>query len=246
MNTNLASNLPLVRRSARAIKAALTNAYVENPSAPQSQLLLGLTIQAGEHLRAIATLLENEHYTQALIICRSCLETMAVAYGVVSDEKLTKLLEKKSLEQFKKRIGELGLLHRVSGLDETIKSIHSESTASLQVERLLELYGRNLWKADRNLFYASYRELCTYSHPDYLRLVETIKVHENGRGMTLNPHEGARDDHLHFGVGVAAAINTAFFAAYNESTGIQFSEKCRDELVAILNQALDLFARREP
>jgi hypothetical protein len=245
MTDCLRKHLALTHRTKAAIRAALESAYVASPVAPNAQLLLGLVVQAGEHARAITTLLEHHHYSGALIICRSCLESMAVAYGVVTDGKLMKLLEKKSLEEFRKRIREVGLLGYVSGLDETIRSIHPETTASLRVEKLLERYGTALWGADKNLFYASYRELCTFTHPDYLSLIQMVKVENSGRAIGLNPHATATDQHLHFGVGISAIITTAMLAVFDENTGIQFSPGTMRELEVILNSSLDIFAKRE-
>lgn len=179
-----------IRRCEHAIKGAVANCYLENTEDERSKFLLGLTVQGARNVEAIELLVNGKFYTQALGLCRSGLEAVAIAHFVTKEDGNFKLLEKGFWERWRTELKEFSVPHNSDVLGKYIKDMHSGSTKELQVKKLLAAFERTTMPGSNgNLFYAGYRKLCTYTHPDFDMLRNAVKIRPLGlRYLTYMRH----------------------------------------------------------
>lgn len=240
MAQNILEHLPLVEEISITLdKVVREGMHVQVPTSDRTKLILSLVVQSVEHVKAAEVLLVNHLPTQALAICRTLVEILALTDGIIQNEEVSKLLEKKSLQNFRKKLSDLKMLDQVTGLDETILSIHPGSTSTLAMDQLLGAFEKRTVGENRKMYYTGYRMLCEYTHPDYLALIQAIeKVDENS--STIRTHN-LEDAELPLGLGLMSAVAT-IMTADSEKSGLQFDPKFADPLEELLYRALDLMA----
>jgi hypothetical protein len=243
MERDISVHLPLIEDIQQAYaRTLLEGLHIEVPPTEKTKIVLALLVQAGEHLRAVKILIQEGLPTQALSICRTLVEVMALTSGIIHDEKILKLFQKKHLEGLRKKLTDMRMLDIVGGLDEAISTIHSGATSALSMDQLLGAFESRVFGENKKLYYTGYRTLCDSTHPNYLDLFEAVQSVDNKTGRvrthSLDNAEGG------LGLGLTCAI-AALMSVDAQNTGVQINPDHGESLRLLLEKTLDLVAPKE-
>jgi hypothetical protein len=239
MTPDIKTYLPLVAKCREQLAAAFRKVVVtrENADNERTKFLVGLAVASIDGVRGIEALLDTGLYVQALILCRSNFECLAVASSInVSGS--TKLFEKESLKHFKSRLKDLGLLQQVQGLDQTIDGLHPRDPQKWR--ELFDDFERQLQSDPaKSYFYSSYRHFSSYVHPDFMRIFDTVTIEKKRLGV--DPHIGARKEVILLGLGLLGAVGTVM-TINSVTCGIGFPEPVCKGLEGLLHETMNLVA----
>lgn len=233
-------HLKLVTDVEQTIDGIVRNGFhYETPITVKAKLLLALVAQIAVNSKAIRVLIGEGLPTQVLAICRTQVEIMALISGIVHDDKILKLFEKKSLEGLRNKLRDLNMLDHVAGLDETIGAIHPDGTTALHIDRLLGDFESRNTGQESKLFYVGYRTLCDYTHPNYLVLYDAV-LSSDSNSAEIRTH---KLEHFTEGLGLGLVSSIAgLLVTGSEHTGLSINPVSAKHLDELFNRSLDLIA----